>query len=225
MPEPAPVAWPGWPYQVTRAACYGFLRGVSGLRIRGQGYVPAHGPAVLMANHESYFDPYLVSFVTWRPVQFMAKIELFSGFGGWLFPRLNTAPVKRGQGDLGAFRNAWRHLSQGRLLGIFPEGTRSADGRLQAAQPGAVSIALRAGVPIVPVAISGTFQLLPRQGGLRLVPVAVAAGQPLRLKQRAADAHRDKELLEHVGEQIMARIAELRAGLEQDFGTGAPGRE
>ncbi len=224
MPQPAPVAWPGWPYHLTCISVCGFLRTFCGLQVRGAGYVPEAGPAVLMANHESYFDPYLVTYLSWRPVQFMAKTELFQGFGGWLFPRLNTAPVRRGHGDLSAFRNAWRHLDAGKLLCIFPEGTRSPDGELHAAQPGAISIALRAGVPIIPVAISGTYQLLPRQGGLRLTPVAVVAGQPLQLSGLPKDGHRNKQVLEHVAELVMSEIAALRAGLQRDYGTGQPGR-
>ena len=184
------------------------------LRVEGYEHVPAAGPVVILANHESYFDPYLVSFVTPRPVVFMAKTELFEGLGGWLFPRLNTMPVKRGTGDLGAFRNAAKVLREGGVLGIFPEGTRSPDGQLQAAQPGAISIALRSGVPIVPVAIAGTYDVLPRQGGLRRAPIAVAAGRPVRFCDLPPEAHRDKRVLAAVGTWVMAEIARLKAGLQ-----------
>ncbi|NUP99004.1 MAG: 1-acyl-sn-glycerol-3-phosphate acyltransferase [Armatimonadetes bacterium] len=207
---------PDWPYWFTRVAFYSYCRGYLGLTMRGTDNVPARGPAILMANHESYFDPYLLTFLSIRPVAFMAKIELFEGKLGWFFPRLNCLPVKRGTADLTAFRESARLLQRGHLLGIFPEGTRTADGTMGPAHRGSISIAIRTGVPIVPVAIWGTYQVLPRSGGLRRHPVGVSVGRPYRLVGLPRDAHRNKPLLDRIGRRIMADIATLRSQLIEE---------
>ncbi len=220
MPKERPIAWPGWPYWFTTTAFAVVAPVLLRMKVLGRRHVPRRGPAVLLANHESFLDPYLVTSTSWRPYKFLAKIELFQGFGAWLFPRLNCIPVKRGAADLQAFRLAGKQLDEGGLLCMFVEGTRSADGALQDAQRGAVSIALRSGAPILPVAISGTYESLPRQGGFRLAPIAIAVGPPLVIEDLPPDAHRDKDALARVGAQVMEAIAALRADLESRYGTG-----
>lgn len=208
-----PPPWPGWPYGVVRYVLPFVWRAFLGVHYRGRQHIPVHGPAVLMANHESFLDPLLMVELSPRPIQFMAKQELFRGFGHWLFPRLNTAPVKRGAADLGAFRTAARHLAGGGLLGIFPEGTRSTDGRIHPFQTGAIAIALKAGAPIIPVALHGTGEVLPPTGFRRLHPVAIAAGPPLRLIDLPDEPHRYKRILMAVGELVRDEVARLKAQL------------
>lgn len=201
---------PGMPYQISRLLIYGALRGFCGLRLYGREHIPERGPAMLLANHESYIDPYIVTFMTWRPVVYVAKEELFSGIGGYFFPRMNVLPVKRGAADLSMFRNAAKVLASGQLMGMFPEGTRSEDGRLKSFHSGALSIPLKATVPIVPIGVAGTYEVMPRSGGLRFGKVGAMAGPPLRFAHLDPNAYRDKAALKYVADRLAAEIRRLR---------------
>ncbi|MEA5075082.1 MAG: lysophospholipid acyltransferase family protein, partial [Coriobacteriia bacterium] len=138
-------------------------------RIIGATRIPAGG-ALLAGNHVSYLDPVLLWCVSPRPVHFMAKSELFvKGFIAWLLPRLWSFPVNRGEPDRTAILTATESLNSGGLVGVFPEGSRreaDAGEAVGAAHGGAAFIALRAGVPIVPVAILGTERAMPRGASL-----------------------------------------------------------
>jgi 1-acyl-sn-glycerol-3-phosphate acyltransferase len=202
------------PYAAYRFAVHGsrllFGAGWAEL-VRGGSYIPATGPALILANHESYFDPLLVCHLTWRPIVWAAKEELFEVWHGWLFPRLNCIPVKRGTADRALFRRAGQVLANGGLFGLFPEGTRSPDGEMQPFQAGALAIAARAGVPIVPVGIAGTFQALPRQGGVRRARIGVQAGRPLRFAPFEPHGRRGKRALEVLSRRVWEEVARLRA--------------
>ncbi len=117
--------------------------------------IPQSGPFVLCSNHISYIDPvYLALAVDGRQVYYMAKGELFRFRPfGWLLRHLGAFPVERGKGDSGAMEVGYDHLKRGQIMGIFPEGTRSKNGRLGRAKSGVAVIAVRAGVPVVPAAI------------------------------------------------------------------------
>lgn len=208
-----------WVFHLVRLGFALFARLYGGLSLHGREHVPRRGPAVLMANHASVLDPPLIANLCPRPLCFMAKAELHHGrFWGWVFDMLMTIPVRRGAADMSAFRNCAALLEQRALVGLFPEGTRTPDGRLREAQLGAIAIALRAGAPIVPVAIHGTFQALSREGRLRPVPIRLAAGPALRFAGDAAD----KDTLRRVGREVMYEIGRLLARLEAD---AAGGRE
>ncbi len=169
---------PDWPYYVLREFFRTTYSLFLGLTVRGRENVPRTGPAVVLANHESLLDPYLVTFVSRRPLAYMGKEELFRGFGGWLFPRMNCGKVRRGAADVAAFRFAARVLADGRLFVMFPEGTRSVDGRLQPAQTGAISIALDRGRRFSRLGSSAPGRLGVGRG-LRRHPVALRIGLPL----------------------------------------------
>jgi 1-acyl-sn-glycerol-3-phosphate acyltransferase len=212
--------WPGFPYHIVR------LMGTVGLPlyrspVRGLEHLPRRGPAVLMSNHASYFDPYILVSLTLRPISFMAKTELFEGFGGWTYPRLNTFPVRRGLLDRAALRSADEVLARGGLLGIFPEGTRTPDGHLLPAQAGAFAIALNAGAPIVPIGIVGTFHALPRGGRIRYGRLGVGVGPPVRFAELAGGRMPDKRQAARVARLVMAEIHRLCAGLCDEVGLPA----
>ncbi len=178
------------------------------LRTEGIENVPPEGPVILALNHISWFDIPLVSVRVPRPTHYMAKIELFRIFLlGGLIRTLGAFPVRRGEGDREALRIAERLLAEGELLVIFPEGHRSGTGHLLPGHPGTGYIALRTGVPVVPVAITGTERTL---NGLHYGPfaprVTVRFGKPFRLEQ---PAHRDRESLARASDEIMRSIARL----------------
>jgi 1-acyl-sn-glycerol-3-phosphate acyltransferase len=145
-------------------------RGLVRLRVEGAGNLPAAGPAIIAANHLSFFDSVLLLFVLPRRVYALGKAEYTDRrITRWLFCGAGMIPVRRERpGDLvGAFDQAREVLAAGDVLAIFPEGTRSRDGYLHRGHSGAAHLALETGAPLVPVGIIGTDQILPT--GARLV--------------------------------------------------------
>ncbi len=133
---------------------------IFGMRIEGLENIPKSGPALLISNHLHNVDPILLYAVLIRPGRFMAKKEVFSvPVIGWLAKFFAAFPVDRGNADRAALRLAEKHLANGKIVGIFPEGTRSPDATMQEAYPGVAMIAVRSGAPILPVAIFGTERI------------------------------------------------------------------
>jgi 1-acyl-sn-glycerol-3-phosphate acyltransferase len=130
-------------------------------RIYGAENVPRRGPLVVVSNHASHFDPPLLSSCIGRPVAFMAKEELFEiPFLGKLIQLYGAYPVKRGSADRSAIRAALTCIEQGWAVGIFLEGTRTDDGRITDPKLGAALIAAKAQVPLLPVSLWGTEEIL-----------------------------------------------------------------
>ncbi len=168
-------------YRICRFFCQWFyvlfLRG----RVFGTARVPTTGPVILACNHQSFLDPVLATLALPRECDYMARDTLFEHP---LFRRLilslNAFPIKRGGADSGAIKETLRRLREGRLITIFPEGTRTRDGRIGRLQPGLGAIAKKAGATIVPVLIEGAFEAWPRDRKfLRRSSVAVWYGEPI----------------------------------------------
>ncbi|MDF1541732.1 MAG: lysophospholipid acyltransferase family protein [Anaerosomatales bacterium] len=178
-------------------------------RSTGAQNVPPGG-AILAGNHASYLDPILLWCNAPRPVHFMAKVELWNSrvIGGAL-DRLWAFPVHRGAPDRAAVTTATELLSSGKLVGIFPEGTRhrtEGPDLLGTANAGAAFLAMRAGVPVVPVGIHGTAEALPRGARMPRFPrVAIRYGQPVYPEEFAEGGR--KERVEAMTTEIMRRIA------------------
>lgn len=198
--------------RVLRATLAHAVLGVYRTRLAGTENVPPEG-AILAGNHVSYLDPVLLWCGAPRPVYFMAKAELWdSRLIGWALDRLLAFPIHRGTPDRSALATAGTLLSSGQLVGIFPEGTRHRagdTGELGEANEGVAFIALRAGVPVVPVGIFGTAAALPRGARLPRFPrVTIRFGEPVR-PEDFADGGR-KECVERMTGEIMSRIADAR---------------
>lgn len=196
-------------YRLAHEVVGGVVRFVLWGEVRGQENIPPKGPALLMANHCSAVDPPFIGAVCPRKLHFMAKAELFQIPGlRELIRALNAYPVHRGAPDRWALRHTFQLLEQGEAVLLFPEGTRSLDGRLKEAEPGAVLFALRTGVPVVPVAIAGSEGLWPRGRKVpRWHPVFIRFGPPLRFPP--CNGPVPKDLLHRAGRSIMAAIGEL----------------
>ncbi len=186
-----------------------FWRAIGPVDVRGLHNVPASGPVLIIANHQSYLDPILIQSFCPRPMHTMAKSTQYaSPIMRWLLPRLLAFPVRRSQVDPQSVRSVLRHLRQGDAVGIYIEGERSWDGRLQRPRLGTVRLLLKSGVPVVPVGISGSYDVWPRwDHGLRRAPVRISFGPLLRFPR--LDHRADREAaLPGAARRIMAAIQE-----------------
>ena len=191
-----------------RAVVAPLLRALFRTRYLGLENVP-QGPAILAGNHVSYLDPVLLWCGTPRPVHFVAKAELWKNrWLGWILDRLYAFPVHRGTADREMITTATALLKSGDLMGMFPEGTRSHEpdsGELGEAHGGVSFIALRAGVPIVPVRFSGTDKAWSRGHKLpRFAKVTVRFLEPVHPDSFEGGR---KERMEALTAEVMRRIA------------------
>ena len=132
------------------------------IRVYGLENIPPQGAFIYASNHISYLDPVVLAISCRRRISFVAKDTLFKNwFLGFILPRLDAFPIKRDSADIGAIKETLRRLKQGRAVLIFPEGTRVQDLSHHEIQSGIGMIAIKSGVPIIPVLIRGTNKILP----------------------------------------------------------------
>ncbi|WP_022888454.1 lysophospholipid acyltransferase family protein [Agromyces italicus] len=187
---PAPAVKRGPAYRIFR----GMLKPIALLvyrpTITGRENVPKRGPVILASNHLSFVDSVVIPLASPRPVQFLAKSSYFTGtgFSGWLsrtfFSAIGAVPVERGAGAAAqeALDAGRRILEQSEAFAIYPEGTRSIDGRLYRGRTGVAWLALTTGATVVPVGLIGTQEIQPVGAKLpRVRPVTVRFGEPLDL--------------------------------------------
>ena len=199
---------------------YAFMRGlmrfmtrtflVGLFKVEGLENVPRQGPLVVCANHFATLDPPMVpAFLPRADTWNMAKSEYFrKPLMRWIFTRYHAFPVVRHSADRAALRRAFDLLKAGEVLIIYPEGTRVESGELATPEPGAGFIAQKAGCPVLPVALTGTRECLPKGARWpRRVPVTLRFGKPFLLPQRRPNGERISH--EEASDAIMLAIAEL----------------
>lgn len=188
-------------YVVARSVCRGILKVLRRWEIHGRENMPAEGGIVIVANHNSLWDPVIVGCAFDRNVRYMAKEELYqvNPMFTWLLRKLLTFPVKRGQADRAALKHALEILKGGGIIGLFPEGSRSKSGDIQEARNGAAMLAIKSGAAILPVGVKGA------KGWGR---VEVYVGKPISTAQ-FADQKINKELLSTFSQEFMKEIEEL----------------
>lgn len=170
-----------WP---VRAVLYPFFLTYFRLRWRGSRHIPKRGPLIIAANHRSFLDPFVISAMTWRPLYFVAKKELFerNRLQTWFLNSLGAFPVDRGNGDADAMGSARHILERGDAVVIFPEGTRIRPGGLGRPRRGVGRLALETGAPVVPVAVIGTERIRTKWK-VRPHKVRMIAGKAQRFPQ------------------------------------------
>ena len=169
------------------------------------------GPVILAMNHQSYLDPPLAGTTSDRPIYFLARRTLLDvPLLGGVLPKLNVIPVNQEGVDRRAIKTVIRVLQAGNGVLMFPEGSRTFDGNLQAAEPGLGLIIAKTLAPVVPLRIFGAREALPRDGGrLRLVPITIVIGEPIVF--RATDLELPgKQLYAQLSDRVMKAISELR---------------
>ncbi|MFD9970866.1 lysophospholipid acyltransferase family protein [Streptomyces sp. NPDC059017] len=186
-------------------------------RIEGLEHVPADGAAIVAGNHLSFSDHFLMPAILKRRITFLAKAEYFTGPGikgrltAAFFRSAGQIPVDRSGKEAGraAIREGLGVLGKGELLGIYPEGTRSHDGRLYKGKVGVAVMALTARVPVVPCAMVGTFEIQPPgQVMPKIKRVTIRFGEPLDFS-RYAGMENEKAVLRAVTDEIMYEILAL----------------
>lgn len=186
-------------------------------KVVGKKHFPKSGAAILASNHLSFSDSFFLPLVAPRRITFLAKSEYFTGRGlkGWIsrafFSGVGQVPIDRsgGRASEAAIQTGLRILGQGDLLGIYPEGTRSPDGRLYRGRTGIARMALEAGVPIIPVAMVGTFEVQPTGKVLpRIKRVKIVFGEPMDFSE-FAEQSKDPVVLRNITNAVMRALQDL----------------
>jgi 1-acyl-sn-glycerol-3-phosphate acyltransferase len=213
-----PVYYMGWTF--FRLA----FRFYFGWRVYNPERVPLTGPVILASNHASILDPPLVGAPVRRAINYLARESLFRfPVVGWVLRSWNSVPVDREGGGASGLRAILDRLLAGGAIILFPEGTRTTDGRLQPARSGIGLTVIKSNAPVVPVRVFGTFEAFSRE---MPVPkprrVQVKYGKPMLFETLRAEAKtcakpRLKQIYQEVADQIMASIAKLEPHADNDF--------
>lgn len=191
---------------VARLYFYLFFR----LRVRGRKNIPK-GPAIIAANHASFYDPPLIGCVMWPHVPFfLARGTLFdSKFFSWILKQCRSLPIKQGGENAALFRQVVKITQKGHKVTLFPEGTRSRDGLLHAPLPGIGLLVMRAQCPVIPMYIEGTYDAWSchRKRPKLFGEITLVIGKPIDFSKREGDR---KVIQREIGNEIMEKIAALQ---------------
>lgn len=180
-------------------------------KIHGEENIPSAGPFVVVANHASLLDPYLIDWASKkRELYFLAKAELFRNpFFGYFLKRCNAIPVKRGVLDEEAIKSFHEILGSGKPVGLFPEGTRTLNGEIQPGKKGSGMLVYNARVPVIPAYIAGTFDCFPK-GKVWPRPghTSVTFGPPIPLDD-LYQGKAEKPIYRKIADRLMENISKL----------------
>ncbi len=187
---------------IIRPICFILAKIIYRVQVKGINNVPKNSACIICGNHVHAMDaPVLLASVN-RKINFMAKEELWKNVGfrfiAWIF---NVFPVRRGKKDTDAVKKSLKVLKKGEILGMFPEGTRNGMKKGIKPKNGAVNLAIKAGVPIIPFGVTGTFKPFKK--------VVYSFGEPLDFSKYSEMA-KDKETVQSLTDEVMAKVVELR---------------
>jgi len=195
-------------YAFVRALIRAAMLLLTRTQVRGRQHLPASGAAIVVSNHIAAIDPGILVGALPRPIALMSKIENYRGPLKLFMAMVGAFTIRRGAADRRGLTTAEHVLRQGRMLAMFPEGTRSRNGALGAAHGGAALLALKSGAPIVPVALTGTQRVFRRRfPWLGRPRVTVTIGVPFWVERLDRPARRADR--EHVTTLMMEHIAAL----------------
>lgn len=179
--------------------------------VAGTENFPASGPFLIASNHASHLDPPLVGSQIAKQMRFFGRKSLWNNkLIGWWLDQVESIPVERDSGDVGAIKKVLQALKEDRAVVLFPEGTRSPDGRLQKPKAGVGMMACKSGVPVVPCRVFDSFAAFPKGSALPRfgTPVTVVFGAPIPASEYD-DPTLGKARYETAAQRIMDRIAAL----------------
>lgn len=181
------------------------------LRVYGQDNIIGNGPALLAMNHQSFLDPPFAGISCQREIHYFGRKTLFDlPVVGRILRRINVIGVDREGSDIGALKAVIRVLRSGGCTVVFPEGTRTRDGNLQPAKPGAGFIIAKTLAPVVPMRIFGAFDAFPRGAKFpRMTPVTIVAGEPIHFTKAGVSGD-PRIVFQRLSEQVMEKIAALK---------------
>ena len=179
------------------------------LKVYGAHRVPTEGGVLLVSNHQSYLDPVLLGARLPRTLSYMAKASLFKiAPFAWFIRSLGAFPVRQGQGDIRALKEAIERAQEGHALMIFPEGSRSDDENLLPIEPGIALVIRKANVPVVPAVIDGAIDAWPRGHKLfRARPIRILYGKPMDLTGLSRE-----QVVDLIGKVFAEMLDDLRSG-------------
>lgn len=185
--------------------------------IEGVDNIPREGPAIIVCNHLSFVDSVFLPLAVPRRMSYLAKSDYFTGKGvrgaivKWFFTASGQLPIDRagGKASEASLNTGLQVLAEGRILGLYPEGTRSPDGRLYRGRTGVARMVLEAHVPVIPMAVIGTDKVMPLGERVpRVKKVTVRMGEPLDFS-RFEGMEGDRFVLRSITDEIMYRINQL----------------
>ena len=183
------------------------------LKVSGQHHIPKTGGVLIAANHASYLDIPILGCGVPRRASYMGRMDLFPGPVGWLMRYLGWIPIRRERVDRGGFEEAISRIKAGGAVIIYPEGSRTEDGRLQPGKPGVGMIVAATGCPVIPAYLAGTFDAMPPGARrIRLQSVRVTYGEPMdfsALLKELDGESKKKDVYQRISQEIMGRIAAL----------------
>jgi len=204
-------------YHIARNFCKVFCQLLFRIRYYGLENIPADKAVLFISNHQSYLDPLFCAAYLKRHFYFLARHTLFTNRSfGWLLSSINVMPVRRGEADLATMRNIIEKLKDGNSVCLFPEATRTDDGRIREFKPGFGLLSRRGQAPIIPVLIDGSYECWPRHKKLfsPRAKITVIYGERIALKEIKKTS--DKELAKNLTEKLrqMQRLCRLKEGKE-----------
>lgn len=203
----------GW-YRLGYKLSWTLGRLLFSFRVFGRDKIPDKGGCILAMNHESYLDPPLGGMCARRPIYFLARKSLLKWpILGPIFPKINVVPVDQDHADMSALKTVIKLVKRGDCTIIFPEGSRTLDGKLQPALPGLGLVIAKTLAPVVPMRIFGAHEAFPPGGPVRPRPIRIVVGEPMIFTQ-ADVGDGGRESYQRLSERVMERIAllELPAG-------------
>ncbi len=187
-----------------------FARTLFSLRVVHPERMVEDGPLILAVNHSSYFDPPLAGICSHRGVYYLARKNLLEWpFFGKLFPQMNVIPVERDGNDMSALREVIKKIREGNGVVLFPEGTRSKDGNLQAARAGIGLVIAKTRAPVLPMRIFGSYEAFPKGSfKLNFRPITVVIGEPIYFTREETEPA-TRETYQRLSDRVMEGIAAL----------------
>tara|TARA_B100001778_G_C18509071_1_gene593307 strand:+ start:420 stop:1076 length:657 start_codon:yes stop_codon:yes gene_type:complete len=199
------------PYEIVRRSLNAYFTTFHSHTVTGLNNIPDEGPVLFASNHSSFYDPPLIGIKVLRPIHYLARDTLFKGFFGLCLRSIGTIPVARGTADVQSIKAIFKALKAKEAAAIFPEGTRSMDGKLKEAQAGSGMIAIKTNATVIPTRIFGAFEAYGRNKKLPTLgtPIHVCYGKPLTVAD--IDPGKDDPNRYLVASQrIMAAIEHLK---------------